>query len=215
MPGQIQTFLNPLAYVPAYVLIQALPPVVASAALAALHALNVVLLFVLARQALLPRLGADASFAVRATVLGSAVLIGITAPMFLGELGTTFADISTSVLCLAGLILVCGYLKSERAVLVVVAGLAFGVATGLKLTNGPYLVAALVCACWLAPSWSTVLKSAAWLGLGAGIGLLLTHGFWSALLMAHFGSPLFPFYNEIFRSPFFPPLNFVDARFIP
>lgn len=64
--------------------------------------------------------------------------------MFLSELGTTFGDNLTSIPVLAGVLLLCSAKARERVSWTdFMAGIAIGLATGLKLTNSPYAVAAL------------------------------------------------------------------------
>src|SRR5262249_4684612 len=45
--------------------------------------------------------------------------------------------------------------------------------------------------------------------LAAGFGVT---AWWNVLLAWHWGSPLFPFYNALFKSPYFDPINFYDVR---
>jgi hypothetical protein len=45
------------------------------------------------------------------------------------------------------------------------------------------------------------------------IGFLLTHGYWSWLLFERYGSPMYPFYNTIFHSAYFPDYNVGDDRY--
>jgi hypothetical protein len=47
---------------------------------------------------------------------------------------------------------------------------------------------------------------------GAAVAFLLVAGPWAFTLQRDFGNPLFPFYNAIFKSPYFPAVNFADAR---
>ncbi len=46
-------------------------------------------------------------------------------------------------------------------------------------------------------------------------GVLLSSGAWMWTLYSHFESPLFPYFNDIFRSPWWDPTRFGDRRFGP
>ena len=45
------------------------------------------------------------------------------------------------------------------------------------------------------------------------VGGFAPTSWWNVFLYRHWGSPLFPFYNGIFRSPYYAPVNFRDMRF--
>jgi hypothetical protein len=90
------------------------------------------------------------------------------------------------------------------------AGLAAGAAAGLKLTMlAP--AAALTLTLGLShPRSGAMLKRFV---AGGMVGFLATGGWWCSRMLERFANPLFPFFNGIFRSPFFPPENAFDARF--
>jgi hypothetical protein len=50
---------------------------------------------------------------------------------------------------------------------------------------------------------------------GSILGMLATGGAWAWMLWQQFGSPVFPFYNTVFRSPEAPLAPIVDLRFLP
>ena len=138
MPAQVQSFLNPLPYLPAYAVMKLGGPLAATAVLAAFHGLTVPLSVVLARHD--PSADLDHPPAPLARPARGSHSRGVTAPMFVSEIGTTFADVSTSTLILGGLALVIGARNSPKSTsLLVGAGLAFGAATGLKLTNAVFV----------------------------------------------------------------------------
>ncbi|HXH22936.1 MAG TPA: hypothetical protein VNN10_12990 [Dehalococcoidia bacterium] len=216
LPSQIQTFLNPLLFVPSYLLISNLSPVLASAVLASLHGLNFLLVFSLSRTIFrsIPSLSTSALLSKYLLPI-IATIIGGSAPIFVSGVGTTFGDNLTSVLVLLGLLLIATHLRSSSSFRVAGAGLAFGAATGLKLTNMTFLIGAVASFWWISRSIPDVLSRLTIFGFGALAGLLITHGYWSYYLTQEFESPLFPFYNAIFRSPFYDPINWRDARYIP
>ena len=58
-----------------------------------------------------------------------------------------------------------------------------------------------------------MLRAGGWLVLGSAVGFATTAGYWCLQLAFRFGNPLFPFANQIFRSPWFEPHFFRDERF--
>ena len=198
----IQTFLNPLAYVPAYLLQRYLPAPFGGMALGALHGLDLALIYGFARLALAP--------AANRWTLAAVVLIAASSPMALSEVGTSFADITTAPLIVTGVFLL--LLDHEQiAARCVLAGICIGAAAGLKLTNMVYGVGA--CASLLFAARPMVALPC--FAIGAAVGGLGCGGAWAFALWRQFGNPLFPFYNNIFHSPEASLASMADWRFLP
>lgn len=138
--------------------------------------------------------------------------LGVSGVAFASEIGTTFNDIPVADVMLVGLLaaLSAPWRRRQAAG----AGACFGVAAGLKLTAIVYAPAGLLAAAVMAGRrrlGATVgLFAAAWLG-----GWAATDGWWALKIWRRFDSPVFPLLNGVFRSPWYPPANFVDARFLP
>ncbi|MBK1648475.1 hypothetical protein CKO36_07680 [Rhabdochromatium marinum] len=147
----------------------------------------------------------------------SAAMLGMSGALTVSELGTSFGDLTTAVVVLAGLLFALIAFTEDRHVpevhLLALAGLLVGGAAGLKLTNGIYLVG--LGAATIFVSGRTWLRTGLAFGGGAVIGLLATHGWWSWYLWQETGNPVFPFFNSIFGSPLFPDIDFSDGRFFP
>jgi hypothetical protein len=90
-----------------------------------------------------------------------------------------------------------------------------GAAAGLKLAMGALCIG--LCAAVLASPGRPLerIHRAAFVAVAVAAGVLLTGGLWMWLMYDHFGSPLFPFLNAAFASPFAPLENFADRRFMP
>ncbi|GLH78774.1 hypothetical protein SSBR45G_36830 [Bradyrhizobium sp. SSBR45G] len=201
-PGGFQSFLNPLIYLLPYVVRHGLETPWWGVALGALHGLNLAVVWWVARVLL------DRSADVFA--LGAAVLIAALSPMTLSEVGTSFADILTAmpILVAVGLIF---RDDDERGRRFLIAGLLIGAATGLKLTNATYLIGAGVSLLLVAQP----LRALVMFGAGSALAGMVTAGPWALKMMRDFGSPLFPFYNTLFRSPEAPQISIADTRFMP
>jgi len=105
---------------------------------------------------------------------------------------------------------------STRSVgLLLLSGLLMGVGTGLKLTNAAYAVA--LCLALLTVSLPLVRRLAIAVSYGCGVlgGLLASAGWWWLSMWQHFGNPLFPQFNNIFRSPLAQQYGVIDTEHLP
>ncbi len=206
-PAQlIHSYFNPLAYLPFYALFRMGGSVVTALALSAAQSLNIV--FVAAISAALCR--GPAKWA----CVGAAVAISIASPMALSELGTSFIDTLTSLPILAAVLLLVR-MDCARMTRLLACGALAGLATALKLTNATFAVG-LVGACLLyGPGLVARVRAVAALSVGLGLGFLGVGGAWCWALWSRFGNPVFPYYNNIFRSPDFPLTADIDRRYLP
>lgn len=201
-PGGFQSFLNPLIYLLPYVIRHGLGAPWWGIALGALHGLNLALVWWVSRV-LLGR-------ASDAVTLSAAVIIAALSPMALSEVGTSFADILTAMPILAGVALMFSD-DDDRGRRFVLAGLLIGAATGLKLTNATFLIGAGVSLLLVARPLRAIIG----FGAGSALAVIVTAGPWALKMARDYGSPLYPFYNTIFRSPEAPLVSIADTRFMP
>ncbi|HXF47579.1 MAG TPA: hypothetical protein VNK91_15820 [Burkholderiaceae bacterium] len=206
--ASIQSYLNPYSFVPLFALVKTgWPALFVAATLALLHAANLVLAHRLA-AVLLP--GRENRWL---RIVG--VVLAAMAPVFLVELGSSFNDVLVSLPAVAAVLLL---LKagSRNWGMVLTAGALMGVATALKLTNAPYVVACAVAAGWVPGSpWRARLVQIVLFAAGCALGFLLAGGYWSYLLWREFGNPFFPFFNAVFQSPDFAAVSLKHERFLP
>ena len=206
-PGGLQTFLNPLAYLPAYLLRHHVGAPFWGILLGAVHGLNLALIYWFSRKLL----GSAAS---GWTILAS-LIIAAFGPMTLSEVGTSFTDILTAMPVIAGVGLTLSESEEpasqQQGKRLVIAGLLLGAAAGLKLTNITFLIGAGTSLLLV----TRPLAAMARFGVGSILGMLATGSGWAWMLWQQFGSPVFPFYNTIFRSPEAPLAPIVDLRFLP
>ncbi len=201
------TFLNPLLDFPLYFAIDGgIPPTVFFLSLAAFHGTALVLVHAIARL-LLPE-GSRSNGLVLVAVFTAA-----TGAAFRAEIGNTMNDNTLAVLVLAALALVLrasGRPDARRGLFW--AGVWGGAAMGAKWTIGPACLG-LAAAVITIPgtAWARTARLVH-LFLGGVAGLLATSGWWMWELQRHFQSPLFPYFNEIFQSPWAPLENFSDRR---
>lgn len=187
-------FQNPLAQLPFYLLATTLPPLAAQTALGALAGIAAVLTRRIAAR-VLPYTGGW-QLAVSTVAAG----LGMAGAGFRSEVGTSYSDVLLASLLLGGLLLV----LRDRPLL---AGLLAGAAVGLKYTSGPFAIAmllALLVVRWRAAGW--------WLA-GAVLGWAATGAAWAWHLWRTYDSPVFPFWNSLFGSRWYPAADLTDERY--
>jgi hypothetical protein len=213
-PGGWQSYFNPAIDLPYYLMTRSLPGPVVGFVMGFLHGLNFVLVLAIARQLL----GAQATRARLALLLAIA---GVCGAGFLSELGNTMGDNLTALLVLSSLTLVLrGWQQlhawSGRTLgFLLLSGIAMGLGAGLKLTNATY--AAALCLALLTVSLPLGRRLAVAVVYGCGVvgGLLASVGYWWMTMWSHFGNPLFPQFNNIFRSPLAQQFGVIDNFHMP
>ncbi len=218
--GTIHSYFNPLPYVPFYWLVQHLPPRRAIFILGAWHGLNFWLALLITWQ-----MTAGVRLRWRLPMCAGAVGISAASPMALLEWATSFADITTSLCVLGGVAALLaatpeGASRHTSVWQYMGAGLV-GVAVGLKLTNAIYVPGVLACCLVGETGWPARLRASARAAAGGAAGVLLSGGFWFVRMWSSFRNPVFPYYDQVFRSPEIGPgarlhgVSFYDDRFLP
>ena len=217
-PAQLQTFLNPIIDLPYYFLVTHVRPIMVGFFLGALQGLNYVLIFIITFE-LLPTLPVRP----RAGLALLAGGIGMYSPVIMAELGATENDVTVTLFVLAGLVLLIKRLlaaENSGAAAndhksVIIAGLIMGAGLGLKLTVMIYVLGTTIALLVIESGTKNRVRLAGIWMLGIGAGLLVTRGYWMYRMGTAYGSPLFPFYNTVFNSPYYDNLNFADKRALP
>jgi len=216
-PAQTPTYYNPLLDVPLYLAAQVLPARVLSFLLGLIQGCNFIPLFFLARRTLqLPR---DLSGVFAAAVIA---IVGLVGAGHLGLIGTTFYDNVLSLFVLGAMLMIvsapellaAGPMKRALAH-VFAAGILVGLAVGLKLPSQVFAVGVcfgllFIPGAFMRRFWLSFVS-----GLGIITGFAVTGGWWIARMWQNFANPLFPYMNDVFRSPWALPLTYRDIRFLP
>ncbi len=212
-PAQLQTYLPPLADIPYYLLSRHLPSVRLLNLAASVPAVVAATLVLRITRHLLP----PPHDAWRTALAAIAVLFGVTGAATLPVLGTSMSDMIPVSFVLAGvLVLIRDPEAPAGCAAAMASGLLVGAGVALKLTLA-YAAAGLVLGllAWSGPSPVRRLRAALLFGTVATAALLLVDGWWWIRLWRWSGNPLFPMYNDIFRSPLAPPTDFIDRRLLP
>jgi len=206
-----QSYLNPYAYVPFYLL-----------ATSGLTALGAAAILAVLQSAILWLTYELATTVVAANPPRARIAIGIFAallafanPVLVQQLGSSFADVTTGELVLAGWLVLIGAIRAPRVWRFLGAGLLLGAASALKATNSLDALSVAIVPFFLPVSWSKRLRLACLYGMSVALMFVLLSAPWSMQLQRQFGSPLFPLFNGIFRSPEYTTAPVADLRFVP
>ena len=207
-PAQLQSYLAPgldLIYDGLQTLLNR-APVVLAATLALPQGVAWFLTWCVARRMLIDTTPA------RDWTAALLVAIGATGVAGISTLSLAMSEMTASAFILGSLLLLLRA-GSGAARNLAWAGVLAGISVGLKLTMSPYAIGLAGAAAVSVPS--RPIRSVGWFGLGGGLGAMLTGGWWWAWLWMHYHNPVFPYFNEIFHSPWVLPLATTDNRYLP
>jgi len=213
-PAQLQSWHNPLADLPFHGLVHAVsdPRWVAfwmalPTAVAAFFLLRILAL-------LFPF---DRARANGVLWIGAAAVIGVTGAAGAATWGTTMNEWPPAALLMAALWLavratVAGEGAERRSF--AAAGFLVGCAVGVKLTYAVFAFGFLAGCLAFGPARERLTRVLL-AGALAAAGFLATYGWWGWILWSEYGNPFFPYFNGIFRSPWWEPIDFFDRNFGP
>lgn len=216
-PAQLQSFHNPIVDLPFYFLVTHLKPVLVGFFMGAVQGLNFGLIFAIAFQVLFSmtskvRIGLSVLFAA----------MGMYAPVFIAEFGATENDTLTTLFVLTSVLIITrtltlrgSFASSHGRKSLIAAGILLGIGAGLKLTVLIYAVGATLALLFVEKRWKNSAGIVAVLGVSIIIGLLISRGHWMATMWSTYGNPVFPFYNSIFKSPYYDLVDFNAPRYMP
>jgi len=208
------TYYNPFQDIPFYVLATHTPAWFVLFTLGAVQGANVVPLYLLGRL----------SLRLEEYKLGAAALalLGQTGGLGLNMFGTTYHDNTMSIVILSSIVVLVAQRETlkagplgKTAGISALAGLLVGATVGLKLPELPFALgfaAALVALGGDRRHQTTRLIAG---GLGGLLGVVALMGYWTIHLEALTGNPLFPYFNDVFKSPLALPAPYRDMRFLP
>jgi hypothetical protein len=216
VPAQVANFYNPLLHIPFYWAVMALPPMVTGFLIGAVQGLNFPILVGIGRSVM----GQEREHPHWHYYL--AALIGLLGAGTLAELGATFGDNLISLPLLGGMWLLLANFqglrqdKTARILLIVAgAGILTGMAAGLKQPSATFAVGWCAAFLVLPVALSRRILLAFCFGIGVLAGIAITGGFWMHELWVHYGNPLFPYFNDFFRSPMGAAAPYRDVHFLP
>lgn len=205
--ASIQGYLNPIGYIPFYLMVVAgVPSLWVALVLTAIHVANIALVYRFSKL-VLSRSGAATPYP------WMAVLIAFSTSLYWSLIGSTFLDLLVTVPMLLS---ICLLLENRDSLRVSSGGALMGAAVGLKLSCVVFALPAAGLLLFRPLSTRGVLlRRAGHYLLGLAMGFLLLYGYWGYQLWLEFGSPFFPFFNGLFQSEFFLSENISIQRYIP
>ena len=212
------SYYNPYLDLPFYWLGTHTRAWIALGLLGAAQGANIVPLYLMARAAI----RADLPMADIKIMAGALSLLGLVGALTLTEFGTTYYDNVMSVFVLSGLAIL--VLKRDTlrrgplgktAMITGAAGLITGMAMGLKLPEMPFCVGFAAALVALGGSWKQQLVRLLAGGAAGVIGFAIFSGPWMLYMWHLTGNPLFPYFNEYWKSPLVLPAPYRDLRFVP
>ena len=152
-----------------------------------------------------------------------ATAAGTYAPVMMGLIGTSTNDIKTSIFVILPIILILPIFQNlegeqiHRRTLLwpVSAGLIMGIGIGFKLTLVIYGLGFFLAIVLSSPVTKESYYRVLIIGVAVVAGILISRGWWMWHLWQMYESPLFPFYNGFFKSPYYPDVNYNDLRYLP
>jgi hypothetical protein len=207
----LQSYFNPYAYVPFYVLVKlGLPGLAVGTVLAVIHSVVLWLTYELACR-VCPSEDRKERF-----LFGMcAVVLAFMNPTLLQQIGSSFADITTAGLVLGGWLLLVQAVRYPRTTRVVFGAILLGLATALKPTNGIHALAGFFLVAFVPLSVLGRIRGVFYFGAALGASFVVAAAPWSYRLARMFGNPMFPLLNNVFKSPEITTATSKAYRFIP
>ncbi len=206
-----QGYFNPYAYVPFYLLLRSpLTALEDASILAVLQGGILWLTYELAIRVVPPD-----TPKIRVAVGALATVFAFANPVLIDQFGSSLTDVTTGEIALAGWLVLLGAVCTPGAMRVVGAALLLGAASALKPTNAVHAVSAATVLLFIPGTWRSRFRFAALFAVALAAGFVLINAPWSIHLERHFGNPVFPLLNGLFRSPEYSTASMLDHRFIP
>ncbi|HEX4534691.1 MAG TPA: hypothetical protein VH000_10700 [Rhizomicrobium sp.] len=208
------SYYNPFLDIPFYLLASHTPSWFSLGVMGLVQGANCIPLYFIARS----------SLRMEENVLASAALtlMGMTGALTLSLYGTTYYDNVMSVFVLTGLAILVvqrdalanGSL-TRTAFLAGLAGFLVGSSVGLKLPEAPFALGFAAALVALRGDFKHQAVRIAAGGIAGLIGVLLFSAYWWEAMDKLTGNPLFPYFNEYFKSPLALASPYRDMRFLP
>ncbi len=210
-PAGSQAYFNPYGYAPFYLLATSgLPALAVASMFAVLQSAILWLSYELALEIAPADDGRG-----RLGLAACALVLTLANPILISQFGSSYADITTAEMVLGGWLLLIRAVRSPRLARVICAGLLLGAASALKVTNSVHAISAVAVLLFLPTSWGVRVRYGMAFGLALAAGFAIVAAPWSIPLEQHFGNPVFPLLNSVFRSPQYPTATMMDYRFVP
>ena len=147
-----------------------------------------------------------------------AISISTLSPYWLGELGTSYENSLTTPIVLFGVLNLLKFnTNSEQTKLIWIASFSLTFATTIKMTNIVFLVPGLMLLFFVIALNIKSIKQKAtamisvFAGTSLGLSIIIP---WWIYTFQKMRNPIFPFFNTVFHSPYYPNENWRDTRWM-
>lgn len=207
------SYYNPLSDVPFYLLARYTTSWFAIAVLGLFQAANIIPMYLIARSSLLT--------GEKTLAAAGLAFFGMTGGMTLTLYGTHYYDNVLSLFTLSALAILIGRRQelatgklSDIAQWCALAGFLCGATAGLKLPMAPFSMGFAAALLVIGGSKRHIATRLVAGGLGGLAGFAATAGFWMWKMQTLTGNPLFPYFNDVFKSPMALASPYRDMRFL-
>lgn len=214
----VQSYENPLLDLPGYLAINHLKPRAAAGVLGMVQGINIWLIFEIG-LILFSRLKCRRRM--RYLIAMAIAVLSFFGGGNVSEIGNTMGDNLVSIFVLNALLLLL-YAINHRAlskrndkIMRCSAYFVMGMALGLKLTTAIFVVGLFAAGFAMRGTVKQKIIEQLFHGGAFLVGILATGGFWFIRMVQLFNNPVFPFYNGVFKSQYYPAVDFVDSRWVP
>jgi hypothetical protein len=212
-PANTQTFHNPILDIPYFISLLVYPKseIVSASLMGVYYGFGIFFIWIIASE-----LFRKSRYPFSYSVLAAAV--GATGAAGWSQLGGTFNEWQTALVCLASVATVLSWIDDTRPQFwrIALAGSLVGLAAGFKLTAMPFAAAVIIAASVsIQANIGRRLWVACTLALGTLLGFAISGGPWCWVMYSNFASPVFPYFNGLFHSPWAPSVSIFDQRFLP
>lgn len=148
------------------------------------------------------------------TALVLSIGLGITGFATWFQIGTPTGEIPVSVFVFSGLYVLIKHwfvLKDISGKHFLLAGFLLGTGAALKLTAAMYCLTCGLTVLLFFRKLTRPMHQILCFICGGLLGFLIFNGFWMIMLYKEYQNPFFPFFNAVFKSPYFPEINTYDA----
>jgi hypothetical protein len=208
------SYYNPYSDVPFYLLATHTTSWFAVAVLGLFQAANIVPLYLMARSSLRIENRALAAAAISFFAMTGGLTLSLYGTHYYDNVMSLFTLTGLSILVLRRDELAAGPLGSV-ALWSALGGLLCGAAAGLKLPEAPFAMGYAGALVAVGGSRRHLLTRLAAGAAGGLFGFLLCAGFWMWRMEELTGNPLFPYFNDAFKSPMALASPYRDMRFLP
>jgi hypothetical protein len=200
-----QGYFNPLVHAPFAAMVRAKwPDRLIGAVLAVYSAMSLVMLALLYQQIL----------GLRRATLFWVLLLSLVSGVVWSGMGTSTPDLFLQLPAFAAILFLFKARQENRLYWMVLSGLLWGIALGLKLSAIIYGPAMFLLVCYWC--WRRYLGWYALPVMACSVlaGFVLIDGWWAIQLYHQFGNPFFPLFNNWFLSPDYTLQSVEDRRFL-